>query len=237
MARPHRVKLISQQDHYIKQTDKSCSAGFFLLPDSFPLSFNMQTKLYQPERKGVQILESSLVSPVGAKRLESYVQPHLTQIPPSGLLYSLFKGKENSPNHTVLFKSQKSLSQDPMPRIMPYFPGEKEISGPGLDPPGELVKLTLAGSLLHPFMRPSLFLLQHVLSHGQHVNRVGCTQSKHQRLDYQGSKSSPYLVSCLVFCPFSQWEEIPEEKRKTSHSRANSRSGAYSAVQEKVSVH
>lgn len=26
-----------------------------------------------------------------------------------------------------------------MPRIMPYFPGEKEISGPGLDPPGELV--------------------------------------------------------------------------------------------------
>lgn len=51
MARPHRVKLIPQQDHFIKQTDKSHSAGFFLLPGGFPLSFNIQTKLYQQEQK------------------------------------------------------------------------------------------------------------------------------------------------------------------------------------------
>lgn len=122
-ARPHRVKLIPQQDHFIKQTDKSCSAGFFLLPDSFPLSFNMQTKLYQLEEK-----ESRAWNPPrslqwgwrGRRAMSSLIRNK----PPIWLpIFSVFEGKENSQNHMVLFKSQKRLSQDPMS----YFPGEKRI--------------------------------------------------------------------------------------------------------------
>lgn len=123
MARPHRVKLIPQRDHFIKQTDKSCSAGFFssfFLIAFLSLEYANKTV---PARKKKKNPEPGILlgPPMGSKSLKSCVRSHLKLNSPSGLLhFSPPKAEEtHQPNSHHTFKIlKKGLTQDSIPRIM-----------------------------------------------------------------------------------------------------------------------